>query len=68
MAKQMKQAGTKFKALFKKTEVKEVVRDLGKRIAADALEVLSAKIQDEINKAGKRATDNGRATIMPQDF
>lgn len=38
------------------------------RVAGDAVEALSAKVEQLVKEAVKRAKENGRVTVMKQDF
>lgn len=50
------------------SKVKEAVKAADLRLSGDATDALNAKVGSLVADAVKRAKENGRATVKPQDF
>ncbi len=55
-------------ATIVKSVVGESAKRAGVRVSADFYDALDKSVQDLISKAVKRAKDNNRKTLMPQDL
>ncbi|MCX6767743.1 MAG: DUF1931 domain-containing protein [Candidatus Micrarchaeota archaeon] len=55
-------------ATIVKSVVADSARKAGVRVSADFYDALDKAVSDVISKAVKRAKDNNRKTLMPQDL
>jgi len=55
-------------AYILKSKIKELVKAHGLRVSADAIDTINNHVVDAMKKAAKRAKENNRKTIMPQDI
>lgn len=55
-------------SLIVKNAVRELAKQKDMRVSGDSLDALDKWAEDAVNKAAKRASDNGRKTIMAQDI
>lgn len=55
-------------AYILKSKIKELVKSHGLRVSADAINAINNHVVEAMKKAVKRAKDNNRKTIIPQDI
>ena len=54
--------------LIVKKAVKELISSDGMRSSEDTIEALDKIVKEKVTRAKKRATENGRKTLMPYDL
>ena len=50
------------------SKVKAYIKSKGCHTAGDAIEALSKKVEEMLNKAAERCKGNKRSTVKPQDL